>query len=349
MCEPLETLLQLIRENEGINDKARLAKLVSETLGLTKDRSVFYCTDYAIRFSSSATRNFGNTVLSLSNLRKYDDRPFIVCLVTPARNFCLIANSTFLKKISHSSQELGDRLRGQLASTCRGNEQHFPIRYEVRRRRRGCREYSRLPKPRHSVRRISDATILKSELDKQVAKYKNEILLAALIENVNVRGRVIEYLIAGEDERLRERLIAALNSGQKGLPPFKTDNTLGDYQRRFDLYDTETDVKTKIMILNSNPKAYNLDKVLEFLADARSVFMFYFVGVDSERNVSTVLVSMFQKDLLGATILLRHWAGRNSRGVSQFEGTTINRLIEQPSAAIDETKAREFLERVIAL
>ena len=34
-----------------------------------------------MRFSSSATRSFGNTVLSLSNLQKYDDRPVIVCLV----------------------------------------------------------------------------------------------------------------------------------------------------------------------------------------------------------------------------------------------------------------------------
>ncbi len=96
---------------------------------------------------------------------------------------------------------------------------------------------------------------------------------------------------------------------------FKTDNTLGDYHRSFDAFDTETDVKTKIMILNSNPKAYNLDKMLEFLAGDRSVFMFYFVGVDPGKVVSTVLVSMFQKDLLGSTILLRHWAGRNSRGV----------------------------------
>jgi len=194
-----------------------------------------------------------------------------------------------------------------------------------------------------------DATTLKSELDTKVAKYRNEILLAALIENVNVRGRVIEYLIAGDDEGLRQRLIAALKSGRSGLPPFKTDNTLGDYQRHFDAFDTETDVKTKIMILNSNPKAYNLDKMLDFLASDRSVFMFYFVGVDPGRIVNTVLVSMFQKDLLGATILLRHWAGRNSRGVSQFEGGAINGLIERPSAEIVKSEAKEFLERVIAL
>jgi hypothetical protein len=208
-----------------------------------------------------------------------------------------------------------------------------------------------LTSPSRAIRFVAsqDAVTLKSELDTKVAKYRNEILLAALIENVNVRGRIIEYLIAGDDDGLRQRLIYALKSGANGLPAFKTENTLGDYQRKFEAFDTETDVKTKIMILNSNPKAYNLDKMLEFLAGDRSVFMFYFVGVDPGKIVNTVLVSMFQSDLLKATILLRHWAGRNSRGVTQFEGRAINQLIEQPSTEIDETKAREFLEGVIAL
>jgi len=385
MCEPLAALIELIRDNDGINDKARLAIVVTEAFGLTKDRSVYYCADYAIRFSSSASRNFGNTVLSLSNLRKYDDRPFIVCLVTPAQNFSLIANTTFLKKISHSSQELRvNNIRGSFNGSdimrsfegienCAENiprlfaihadigfEGNLPrlveatnnispsgVKFVVGDSARA----NILAAPSRAIRFAAsqDASTLKSELDAKVAEYKNEILLAALIENVNVRGRIIEYLIAGDDEGLRQRLIAALKSGVHGLPAFKTDNTLGDYQRQFETFDTETDVKTKIMILNSNPKAYNLDKMLEFLAGHRAVFMFYFVGVDPGRIVDTVLVSMFQSDLLEATILLRHWAGRNSRGVSQFEGKAINRLIERPSTQIDEAKAQEFLSRVIAL
>ncbi len=76
-----------------------------------------------------------------------------------------------------------------------------------------------------------DCSVLKAELDAQVNKFRSEILLAALIENVNVRGRVIEYLIAGEDEALRQKLVAALKAGNKGIPKFKTDNTLGDYPR----------------------------------------------------------------------------------------------------------------------
>ena len=186
-------------------------------------------------------------------------------------------------------------------------------------------------------------------MDAQVSKFRSEILLAALIENVNVRGRVIEYLITGEDESLRQELIVALKGGNKGLPRFKTDNALGDYSRIFPAYDTETDVKTKIMILSSNPKAYNLDKMLEFLANSRSVFMFYFVGVDPGKIVNTVLVSMFQEKLLRATILLKHWSGRTSRGVTQLEGTAINDLIVTPEFAINVAEAGQFLQRVMAL
>ena len=164
-----------------------------------------------------------------------------------------------------------------------------------------------------------------------------------------MRGRVIEYLIAGENEALRQELIVALKAGDKGLPRFKTDNTLGDYTRVFPSFDTETDVKTKIMILSSNPKAYNLDKMLAFLTNPRSVFMFYFVGVDPGKIVDTVLVSMFQEKLLRATILLKHWSGRNSRGVTQFEGASINALIAKPESGIDIDKAGQFLQRVISL
>ncbi len=385
MTDALHRLLELIKRNDGINDKARLARIVADAFHLTKDRSVYYCTDYALRFSSSVSRNFGNTVLSLSNLRKYDDRPFIVCLVTPSQNYCLIANTTFLKKISHSSQELRENnIRGsfngsdivrEFEGICNSAENiarlyavHADIGFEgnlprlveattnispsgTKYRVSDTASIAILAAPKRAMRFVAseESGVLKAELDMQVKKFKTEILLAALIENVNVRGRIIEYLIAGEDESLRQELVSALKAGNRGIPQFKTDNMLGDYQRRFDAFDTETDVKTKIMILSSNPKAYNLDKMLEFLTGNRSVFMFYFVGIDPGRIVNTALISMFQRDLLRSTILLRHWSGRNSRGVSQFEGKTINDLIIKPVSAINESESVEFLKGVIAL
>jgi hypothetical protein len=66
------------------------------------------------------------------------------------------------------------------------------------------------PKRAASFGNSADAQTLKAGLDAKLEKFKNEILLAALIENVNVRGRIIEYLIAGEDEKLRGKLVHAL-------------------------------------------------------------------------------------------------------------------------------------------
>jgi len=103
------------------------------------------------------------------------------------------------------------------------------------------------------------------------------------------------------------------------------------------------------MVLHSNPKAYNIDKLLEFLSEDKSVFMFYFVGIEPDKIVNQILISMFQQDLLGSTILLKHWSGRNSRGVTQFEGITLNKLITSPNNEVDVEESRTFLKTIMGL
>ena len=190
---------------------------------------------------------------------------------------------------------------------------------------------------------------MKSELDEKINQCKAEILKAGFIENVNIRGRVIEYLITGPDEKTRTNLIKALHSHNKIIPSLRTKNDLADYPRIFERYKTATDLKTKIMVLHSNPKAYNIDKLLEFLSENRSVFMFYFIGIGPDKIVNQILISMFQKDLLNSTILLKHWSGRNSRGVTQFEGATLNKLLLSPNNEIDVKKSKGFLNTLMAL
>ena len=104
MDSSLYRLVNFIEGLDGRIDKARLQKLVQKEFSLIKDRSVFYADTFAIRFSSSKSASFSNTVLSLSNLQKYDDFPFVVCLNTPNKNYLFLANTTFLTKVSHSSQ-----------------------------------------------------------------------------------------------------------------------------------------------------------------------------------------------------------------------------------------------------
>lgn len=378
-------LIDYIKSRDGIADKAVLAEKAQEKFKLTNDRSVYYSEHYAVRFSQSKSISFSNTVISLSTLQKYDELPFLVCLVTPSQNIIYLANTTFLRKVSHSSQALRvDNIRGSIngsdimkefndiANEPQNFEELFNIHIEF-----GFSE--NLPRlveatnnivPSGSKFHVSDGNAssiykapdravqfiqsaeylqLKSDLDTRVSRARNEILIAAFIENNNIRGRVIEYLIAGEDEELREKLTEALYQRSREIPKFRTTNDLADYTRIFDQYETATDVKTKIMVLNSNPKAYNIDKLIEYLSRDKSVFMFYFVGIEPNKIVNQALVSMFQTDLLKSTIILKHWAGRNSRGVTQFQGAALNKLILSPDNSIDRDESRKFLQGLIAL
>ena len=102
----IRRLTAYISTLDGINNKDKLKEMVKDEFHLTTDRSVYYRDEFAIRFSKSQRERMSNTVLSLSALLKYDDRPVIECIVTPQKNYQLLMNTTFLKKISHSSQEL---------------------------------------------------------------------------------------------------------------------------------------------------------------------------------------------------------------------------------------------------
>ena len=78
--------------------------------------------------------------------------------------------------------------------------------------------------------------------------------------------------------------------------------------------------------------------------------MFYFVGIDYLKNsVKTTLISMFQKDLCNSIFILSHWSGRNSRGVTQFDGKVIKKLILNPDNSIDIKKAQDLLKKLIEL
>lgn len=106
MNKDIFSFVNFIKSKDGIGNKSGLIEEVQKKFRLTKDRSVYYSEHFSVRFSYSASTSFSNTVISLSNLQKYDDLPFLVCLVTPKKNILYIANTTFLQKISHSSQEL---------------------------------------------------------------------------------------------------------------------------------------------------------------------------------------------------------------------------------------------------
>ncbi len=282
-----------------------------EKFNLVIDGAVYYCDSFAVRFSYSGSGGFSNTILSLSKLQKHDRKPFLVCLVKLNECQFFLANSTFLSKISHSSQALRiDNIKGSFNGSdimkkigdkdIENNEKNFADLFAIHAEIDFHENLARLVEATNSISptgkkiEISDSdkekiygsivrardfcksnefTELKRDLDDKVEKNKEVILAASHIENVNIRGRVIEYIVAGDDNNLKDRLAKSLLEGYSELPSFKTENRLGDFQKEFDNYCTETDIKTKILFLNSNPKAYNIDKFLEFHCKCNTVFL----------------------------------------------------------------------------
>ena len=381
--DAIDRLVTYIQKLNGIGDKEKLSSMVKKEFNLTQDRKVFYSPDFAIRFSKSKSKRMSNTVLSLSALQKYDDEPFIVCVVTPETNHMMLANSTFLKKISHSSQELRvDNIRGSFNGSdimldfdsMENEPDNFQRLFAYHAGLSFQDNLERLVESTNDivgrnlkfpVSPTDEKNILSSvdraerflqspeyidlnnDLNSRVARVQGEIAIAAFIDNVNMRGRVIEYLITDDGSTLKDKIVDALHSGSP-LPTFKTEDKLGDYSKTYPSYVTETDIKTKVLFLDGNPKAYNIDKLLEFLSTQKSIYMIYLLGIDEHKNIIARLVSAFDERLIGATNLQQHWAGRNSRGVAQFNGKTLVTILEQENGStIDYNEAQAFLKQLI--
>lgn len=379
----IASLVDLIKNNDGIADKRELAKIVKKEFALVQDRSVYYCDDFVIRFSQSKNKRMSNTILSLSSLQKYDDRPFIVCVVSSNVNYLMLANTTFLKKISHSSQELRvDNIKGSFNGgdivmefeSLKNEPAYFEHLFAYHSGMTFQDNLERLVESTNGIvgraqkfevtkgntktivgaidRAISfaDSSVyneLKKDLDDRVAKVQCEISIAAFIDNVNIRGRIIEYLITDNGSTLKDQIIDALKN-KKPLPQFKTEDKLGDYSRTFLEYVTETDIKTKVLFLDGNPKAYNVDKLLAFLANKKSVYMIYLLGINDDGTIIPRLCSVFDNRLIDATKIIHHWAGRNSRGVAQFIGHALTQILNDKNGTIiNRETANDFIKMMI--
>lgn len=381
--EVIQDVVNFIQSQDGVITKKELSERVKNKYNLTRDRSVFYGEWFAIRFCKVKS-TFSNTVLALSVLQKYDKIPFIVCAIKHDKNHLMLANATFLKKISHSSQDLRrDNIKGSFngSDIMRNFEgvQNTPInfeflftshenysfeenlerlveatnniapkgkRFEPTQRQRMC-IYESIERA-ITFLQSKEYILLDEDLHNRVCSVESEILIASLIDNVNVRGRVIEYLITSREDTLKNTLMRCLHEGTH-LPEISTPDKLGDYERNFKNYITQTDIKTKVLFLNSNPKGYNIDKLLSFLAEERSVYLIYIVAIDENENIKTKLCSMYNDQLLSGTKIIKHWAGRNSRGVTQYIGKNLESIINRFDWGIDSIKSQKFISECLEL
>lgn len=376
--------VNFIENNKSINTKEELISIVNNRFNLIKDGRAIYHTDFfAVVFCYSKNNSFNNVVLSLSKLEKYDRIPCFVVLVKKNLDNCIfLINSTFIEKISHSSQKLsvtnikgsflGCNIRKDISEIKKQNTPpffddlfayHQGLNWKDNIERIvECTNNIKPCSPKFAPTKIELNNILESpcraikfiqsknytnllnDLRYRCNEVNEAILITSHIENVNIRGRLIEFLITSDSDK-RKKILQNIHNIEHLLPTYDTTNELGDYIKSFDDTETHTDIKTKVLYLDSNPKAYNIDKFLKCMSKENSIFMFFFVGINENGIVNTTLCSVFHDSLMKSTLLQHHWAGRGTRGVAQFNGTTINNILNEIdfNNNINELDSKDFL------
>lgn len=364
ISELIDFFNQYGQENTRFS-KEVITTTIQSRFSLSKSRSVYYSDHFAIRFSAASGSSFSNTVLGLATLRRYDQAPFIVCVVRSNNVELLLANSTFLRKISHSSQQLRqDNIRGSflghdilreyegIANIPQNFERLFLIHKEFTWDENlirlveatnnivpsGSRYVPTSEEQRnilmsaelaHALLSDSEYQSLGITLNQLVVTNKTAILKAGEIDNVNVRGNMIEQIITNAANfHDLEDLGFTLSLGSRIL----------------------IDIKTKILTLASSPKGYNIDKVLKSLGTGNTVFCFFFIGLNLEtQTLSTRLISILDTSILNATRIQFHWAGRNSKGVTQLTGNISPIFSSGYRETVDDAQAKSFLQMLIEL
>jgi hypothetical protein len=345
--------------------KADVEAALEATFGIEKNRSVYPIDDGALRISEANTGSFSNVVLSLSALRKYDKNPFVVVVVRPGTVEFLLANTSFLKKISHSSHQLRiDNVKGSflghdilrefddLANMPVNFDALFALHRQVSwdenltrlveatnaivptGRRFVPTESQRatiLSAPLRAVRLLESQAYrdLSARLSRTVRSRTRDILTAASIDNINLRGNAIEQIIT--------------NAGNF--------HSIDDLKYTIqDFGDLHVDIKTKLLNKSASPKLYNIDKMLDVLSGPNTFFDLLLVGIDTDEGlVSTKLVSMFDPCIIAATRIQFHWAGRASRGVTQLTNDVTRCFEKTYIPTVDVAGSQSLLKRFLDL
>jgi hypothetical protein len=344
-------------------NKAAIEVHFSAHSGTTKARSVYVGPNFSLRFSEANTGSFSNVVLSLSALMRYDESPFVVCVVRPTHLDFLLANSTFLKKISQTSHKFRiDNIRGSflghdiirvyegIANSPENFERLFALhsefswqenverlveatnaivarsmRFEVTSENLGII----MNAPERAAAAAETEYFKRAELSllAVVENRRRDLLQAAAIDNVNLRGNHIENIITGEINAHRLDDIVF---------PLKPTGRL------------VVDIKTKLLDRASAPKAYNIDKMLRLLAEMDVTFAFFFIGINVSRALAQAhLVSIFDPIIVDATRIQTLWAGRSSRGVTQLTGDLSRVFLPGYRPSVDIVRGKSLLTRLI--
>jgi len=346
--------------------KSQLAERIAEDFHLSKARSVYFGDDFAIRFCHASGASFSNCVVSLAVIKSFDHLPILVCILRSTGVETVLANSTFINKVSHSSHKLTvTNIRGTILGhdilkeydRMRNAPENFEALFARHNELAWDDNLERIVENTHAIiatgerfqptdaerslilasvnvadetsrNRLTDC--IEEELTVLVQARKMLLMQAAKIDNGNLRGNTIESILTEESS------IHSLEDQE-----FKLKNGVR----------LLVDIKSKLLDRkSSSPKLYNVDKFLKELADGNTLLSLFCIGIDVDHNATTCrLVNVFDSTILNATRVQFHWAGRNSRGVTQLAGDVSEIFESDFSPKIDVKVATAFVTDLLAL
>ena len=331
-------------------EKERLTKPVVEELLLKEfklekvDRNLFAHKDFKIRVASTNSNSpkLGNTFKSFNSIIKYDDLPIILMIVSPNQIYYRLVNLTFIKKVSHSSKLLEvSKIRGNLNGPdimsefngLENSKENFDKLFSMHLLENKKENIERIIRETHNIKasvstgkKISvslkdfekyiktenklllskEFSILEDTDRKKIFNLSKEIIeVFETVDNVNLQGNTIEQLITG-------------SGNTHGIEDTIYESVYGKIK---------IDYKTKNLNKKSSPKAVDINKLLETIAEG-SRFLFQLVEYNPEnKEISTCLFSPFEEYVINNSLVQHHWSGRGSLGHIQFNNKVKGRNI----------------------
>jgi hypothetical protein len=325
-------------------------------------RSLYMCNDFCIRFCEVNTNNFTGTVLCLSALKQVDHNPIIACIVKKTElNFYLI-NSTFIKKVSHSSKGLTlNKVKGSF----NGSDviiNYFGIKNEKGNFQKLFAEHRNLGWKSNFERIVKETSNIEPKKNKFLPSnlQRENILNAPNNCDLSIKDGSFNSIKKYLDEKVNNNKILILNQANNEnnktrgdniesiITCNKNDNNLGDLNLKCRNWNFSIDIKTHIIGKNSSPKVYNIDKMLSFISDKNNIFLLYFLQIDIlNGEISTKLVSIFDDEILNSTRIQTHWSGIDSRGTTQLSSMNHKIFDSNYNSIISLEKARSYLNNLL--
>ena len=332
------------REKEKLT-KSVVGELLEKEFKLEiLDRNLFAHKDFKIRVASinSDSQQLSNTIKSFDSIIKYDDLPIILMIVSPNQIYYRLANLTFIKKVSHSSKLLEvSNIKGSINGSdimsefngLENSKENFDKLFSMHLLENKKENIERIVRETHDIKasvstgkKISvslkdfekyiktenklltskEFSIIEDTDRKKILNLSKEIIeVFETVDNVNLQGNTIEQLITG-------------SGNTHGIEDTIYESVYGKIK---------IDYKTKNLNKKSSPKAVDINKLVETIAEG-SRFLFQLVEYNPEnKEISTCLFSPFEEYVINNSLVQHHWSGRGSLGHIQFNNKVKGRNI----------------------